>query len=384
MESSTSTGLLSLPQELVNVILIEIGDSYKTFRALARVCRKLNALSNPFVYNSVIIRQPSTGEKFAWTMTHAPRFNPMVHGLQIHFHGTGDDEPFNIPEDFETVLAKLVNLELLVIKSDYFDNEQDTNLFCQPGILPALRSCKPIPLTILPSGIFIIFVYDEQCSIVGCGLTSLPGHLGFDYDNTDESTWILHPYEAVFFHPGLRSLTITGACVQTVWSRLKGAPSHRSTQLEELRLLNCDLAPHQLSEMLSYPRALKHFTFKGQSPDPIVTGPVREANRSAYIDALRIHASSLESLDLDLYYHWTEPINLTEFKALKKLRLSPRMLTGDGRVYQSPIKNLPSTFSLEDLILRHDDEPETVIMPESESCPCSCWSYRHRLNDTYP
>lgn len=150
MESSTSTGLLSLPQELVNAILIEISDSYMTFRSLARVCRKLNALSNPFVYNSVIIRQPSTGEKFAWAMAHAPHLNPLVHELQIHLHGTGDDEPFNIPEDFESVLAKLVNLELLVIKSDYFDNVQDTSLFCQPGILPALGSCKLMLLTILP------------------------------------------------------------------------------------------------------------------------------------------------------------------------------------------------------------------------------------------
>lgn len=135
--------------------------------------------------------------------------------------------------------------------------------------------------------------------------------------------------------------------------------------------------------MLSFPRALKHFTFKGQSPDPIVTFPVREANRSAYIDALRIHASSLESLDLDLYYPWAEPIDLTEFKALKKLTLSPGMLTGDGRESQSVIKNLPSTFSLENLTLRHNDEPETLVMPESESCPCSCWTYRHRLDDTY-
>ena len=168
--------------------------------------------------------------------------------------------------------------------------------------------------------------------------------------------------------------------MQTVCSRLTGAPARRSTRLKELRLLNCDLSPSHLSEMLSYPRELKHFTFKGQSADPIVTGFVREANRSAYIDALKLHTSSLESMDLDLYFPWPEPIDLTEFKALKKLTISRRMLVGDGNESQSLGKYLPSTFDLEGLTFRADYELANFIMPENQLCPCSCWSYRHRLD----
>lgn len=144
--------------------------------------------------------------------------------------------------------------------------------------------------------------------------------------------------------------------------------------------MNCDLSPRQLSEILSYPRALKHFTFKGQSPDPIVTGPIRDPNRSAYIDALRMHASSLESLDLDLYYYWTEPIDLTEFTALKTLTTSRRMLVGDGNESeaQSPGKYLPSTFDLAGISWRADYQLENIILPENKSCPCPCWTYVHR------
>lgn len=378
MDSSTPTGLLTLPTELFDAIVGEIQDSYETVRSLARVCRRLHDQLNPLVFESVIIRQPSTGEKFAWAITHAPHLAPLVLELQIHFHGTGDDEPFCIPEEFEPVIAQLANLETLVVKSDYFDNEQDTNLFCRPDVLPALRECK---LThhqhYSYPGVFII----TMCEIAL--LIFLSGHLGFDFD-TDEATWILHPYEAVFFHQGLRSLTITGACVQTPWPRLSGAPAHRSTQLEELRLLNCDVSPGQLSEMLSYPHALKHFTFKGQAPDPIVTGPAREANRSLYIDALKPHASSLESLDLDLYYPWREPISLRDFKALKRITISPWMLTGDGNEWGPGSGYLPSTFAQTHLTFRQADEPETSVMEENEHCPCSCWSYRHRLDDTYP
>lgn len=136
-------GLLNLPQELINAILVEIGESYMTYRSLARVCRTFNALANPLIYDSVIIRQASTGEKFAETMTNAPHLTPLVHKLQLHLHGTEDDVPFNVPEEYNSVLAKLVNLESLVIKSDWFDTEEDSNLFCRPGILlPSLRSCK--------------------------------------------------------------------------------------------------------------------------------------------------------------------------------------------------------------------------------------------------
>ena len=135
-------GLLNLPQELINAILVEIGESYMTYRSLARVCRTFNALVNPLIYDSVIIRRPSTGEKFAEAMANAPHLRPLVYKLQIHLHGTEDDVPFNIPEDYDSVLLKLINLESLVIKSDFFDNGQESGLFCRPGILPALRSCK--------------------------------------------------------------------------------------------------------------------------------------------------------------------------------------------------------------------------------------------------
>lgn len=220
----------------------------------------------------------------------------------------------------------------------------------------------------------------------------------------------------------------------------------RSTPLEELHLLNCDLDTLSLSLILECPRALKHFTFKGQSPPMIFSPPFRDKNRGAYIDVLKSHASSLESLDLDLYDWWEEPINLSDFKVLKRLAISTWMLTGDGNETKPLGKVLPS--SLEQITFRSQDSdfhfgdicelvrsgelrhlsslscqlpsdwslvspeqvlaeqcneyqsfaqafdelgvqlsvvrvPEPAVMPENETCPCPCWTYWHRWNDSY-
>jgi len=73
--------------------------------------------------------------------------------------------------------------------------------------------------------------------------------------------------EAVFYHTGPRSISNTGAILRGLWAPEDFKPASRSTQLEELVLLNCDIGPEIISEILSYPRALKSFTFKGQMAD---------------------------------------------------------------------------------------------------------------------
>lgn len=157
----------------------------------------------------------------------------------------------------------------------------------------------------------------------------LAGNLGFDYHDF-EGRWTLSPYEALFYHPSLRSLAITGAKVQTRWDyppTSKAAP--RPTQLEELQLLNCHISWSRLPEMLEYPRALKHFTLKGEAPKWASHGSRDHADRGQCIDVLRAHSSSKETLDLDLYLYWEEPMNLSDFTALKRLTISPQMLLGD-------------------------------------------------------
>lgn len=112
--------------------------------------------------------------------------------------------------------------------------------------------------------------------------------------------------------------------------------------------------------MLQYPRALKRFTLKGEAPIPDFGGPLEGRGLGQCINVLKIHSSSIETLNLDLYTEGAEPIDLSGFTALKRLTISPRMLLGDdpkGWPGTAPVPHgkdfLPS--SLEHLTLRADE-----------------------------
>lgn len=114
--------------------------------------------------------------------------------------------------------------------------------------------------------------------------------------------------------------------------------------------------------MLRFPRGLKHFTLKGEGPDPIITPRFNESDRSEYLDALKPHALSLESLDLDLDLDWEDPLDMRDFVALKRLTIAPRMVIGDdteeeelnGRTRFTPWKELLPQ-SLTHLNFRNDE-----------------------------
>lgn len=127
-------------------------------------------------------------------------------------------------------------------------------------------------------------------------------------------------------------MTIAGAHFQLNIRNERGA-ALRSTRLEELTLLNCDLHAWDIENMLRYPRDLKHFTIKGQE-ERTDLGIFCDLDRRPYIDALRAQSSSLETLDLDIQYeHTKESIDLSHFSALQSLTISPRMVIGDIEQY---------------------------------------------------
>jgi hypothetical protein len=137
----------------------------------------------------------------------------------------------------------------------------------------------------------------------------------------------------LFHHAGLESLTIAGAKFQIANIKERAVP-FRSTRLQELRLLNCDLHARDIEQMLRYPHQLKYFTIKGQERPSEFGYSFTDRNRLLHIDDLRAHPSALETLDFDIqFYHWEEPVNLSNFPALQSLTISPRMLIGDNQCH---------------------------------------------------
>lgn len=163
---------------------------------------------------------------------------------------------------------------------------------------------------------------------LGLGLiTSYTGNIGFDF--IPEKGYIFSTMEPIFHHSGLESLSITNICFEQVGnSRCPSPLLTRSTNLKELVLLNCDVSPEGLRQILSLPHALRRFTMKGEIQFS-EHGHEHTANRQDYMDALRTHADSLEFLDVDLYYTSGQGVDLRGFSVLRELTLSTNELTGD-------------------------------------------------------
>ncbi|KAJ5088397.1 hypothetical protein N7456_012013 [Penicillium angulare] len=450
--------LLILPPEILEAIISSIRFSLDALKALSQSCRCLHAIATPPLFRLVVIRSPESMKRFIEAATSSHYLTTLIKELQIHYHDL-DEDTDDSPEDIEPVLSKLVNLESLVMRSSWFEAKKwdKMQLLCQPQeTLPALRSCKP-------RQIFSLMHLSKTL------LTNI-GTLSFDYGYD----WFFSfgSYGFLLHHPSLERLTIAGAQFQ-MCDITKRAVPFRSTCLQELTLLNCELHHFDIEAMLRYPHQLKHFTMKGQEariPDYYI---FPNKNRQLYIDALKSQSSCLETLDIDLQFNdWEEPIDLSEFSALQSLTISPRMLIGDNQcLWPKPApalewaKRLP--YNLQHLIFRNgcgafpilqiyeavredyihlrsftcqiasnvledgslyykEDEldandhegnpvfrspsdimsdispdgvsylqgfrvldvelsvvevPRLVRLPGYDSCPCFCWTYKHRLND---
>lgn len=307
--------LLKLPPEILGAILSVVRSSLDTLKALSQSCHHLHAIATPFLYSSVVIRSPESMSCFLETAANSHYLTSLIRELQIHYHDL-DEDTDNSPEDIEPALPKLVNLESLIIKSSWFDwvKPSKMQLLCHPQeTLPALRSGESR----------LIF------SSTHVSKTELMNIVTLSLDYGYEWSFPLGSYGVLLHHPGIERLTIAGAKFQLITLNECAAP-FRSTRLQELRLLNCDIKARDIEEMLRYPHQLKHFTIKGQE-ERSELGCFGDSNRQLYIDALRSHSSSLETLDIDLQFdEWKEPMDLSNFSALQSLTISPRMLIGDN------------------------------------------------------
>lgn len=144
---------------------------------------------------------------------------------------------------------------------------------------------------------------------------------------SEQQNWELAQLDALFLHPTLQRLTIANARMASFTSF---DPSRvRSTGLRELTLITCDIRPSHLCDILSMPKALEHFTTKGSAwRGRSLSGDDRASN----IDALRMHASSLVTLDLDLFLDDDrppmQPLAFVDFVALRHLAIELWIVRG--------------------------------------------------------
>lgn len=145
MEHPGAKGLVALPQEIIETILIETRPS--DLRSISHVCRSLHAICLSHLYRSIVLRNPNQAERFLATLSQSPHsIPPLVRELQIHYHNTLDEKgrPTTSPEHLDPIIAKLSRLESLVIKSDFFNYTaaEKISLLREPELFPSLTSCR--------------------------------------------------------------------------------------------------------------------------------------------------------------------------------------------------------------------------------------------------
>jgi hypothetical protein len=144
MESSTSY-LLSLPAEILEVVIDEACASSADLSVLGLVCRGLHSFITPRLYKSVNLVGYERAKQFSSTISQRPKLAPLVRKLQIHSHGTDEVEDENCSEDFHSTITQLINLESLALRTDFFNRSkaQKIGIICRPHeVLSTLRSSK--------------------------------------------------------------------------------------------------------------------------------------------------------------------------------------------------------------------------------------------------
>ncbi|PYH46416.1 F-box protein [Aspergillus saccharolyticus JOP 1030-1] len=292
--------LLKLPPEVLQLIITQL-PSQASLATLARVCRHLESLVDPILYRTIYLRNHDD-TCLIRALESRPERAQHPRELQIHYHYV--DVPNQteyyplLVESLLPTLSRLVNLKRLTVKGLLYD------------------SCRMI-------------------------MDDVP----YDPERRTE-LWSFDSRSSVVVHPHLKELSLVGAVVDGLGPDLEYEP--RSTPLESLTLLCCDVSAAGMGQLLSVPKALKHLTWKGV---PAVNPPdFWPADRMSYIQMIRTQADSLVSLDLDLWapIHQHPPLDLRALRCLRQLTVDPNVFRRADVSAQECV--LPG--SLQKLVLR--------------------------------
>ncbi|OQE46754.1 hypothetical protein PENCOP_c001G08492 [Penicillium coprophilum] len=378
-----STILPVFPLELWDIIIEYLYDeeSAQHLSRLAQSCATLYTRINSKLYNRVRLSNSESGARLALTIKKHPELAPLIREIRHKQDAGSEFWSYRHLKFYETA-ATLPNLENLSLRRNPrpFDSTRwasthardDAMLQWVRKIASGSGSVKEYrELGYGPTGESSFSPPDRKLSymqdggaetlFVHASLLDPPGlpslrvcHIGSDYNHDEHNPKMdgrcLPVFdEALFSHPGLRKLCVTGAIFQLSQSILPVLTT--SSPLEELTLLNCIINPSDLETALGYPKALKRFTFRGPRSQEMVD-PVGET--LCYVHSTLMHDSSLEYMDYDLYWGGDEETDFGELVRLKHLTTTLATLTGRECIELDPADDILPP-NLESLTIRYDE-----------------------------
>ncbi|KAK9856561.1 hypothetical protein MYU51_000273 [Penicillium brevicompactum] len=360
---------------------------------LSRTCRAFYEEIEPLLYETIILKRKAKARLLADTLQRRPHLKALVKELR-HEDEMGISLT-NFSKPFYKQLTSMENLETLIFKPEWkrmsflsrrwpSEPEQDRwrseaedllrELFygersygwdyvTEDGWYGQINAFLSKPHgTGFPVGSeddIIQAVFDMTGNSIHEWEATLDGRLAFCHISPDikpevfSSLRVCHlgtnttldPYvhsrpfmfsPTIFrLRPRLKELCITGMKFSHEWYDVDlNQPTHKSA-LRKLTMLNCELSIHDFRELCSVPES-----FQG--------GPI------AY-DIRTILGSSLESLDIDIYWGVPDGLRLRGgMPRLRKLTATTQTLFGSFDSDDQDIKDfIPE--SLEELVIRHEE-----------------------------
>ncbi|CAI7643176.1 unnamed protein product [Penicillium crustosum] len=379
-----STLLPIFPLELWDIIIEYLHDeeSAQHLSRLAQTCPALYSRIDPQLYSKPVrLFNSESGAHLALTIEKRPELAPLIREIR-HKQDAGSEFWSSRHLKFYETAVTLPNLENLSLRRNPrpFDSARWASAHARDEAM--LQWVKKIgsgsgsvkeyrELGYGPSGESSFSPPDNELSYTRDGavetlfwhasLQHPPGlpslrvcHIGSDYDHNEKNPKMdgrcLPIFnEALFCHPGLKKLCITGATFRMSQSGL--APTTSKSPLEELTLLNCIMNPFDLQTVLEHPAALKRFTFRGPRSQKMLD-PEDEAQ--CYIQSVLAHDNSLEYIDYDLYWGGDEETDFGELVRLKHLTTTLATLTGGECIELDPADDILPP-NLESLTIRYDE-----------------------------
>ncbi|OCK83454.1 hypothetical protein K432DRAFT_322181 [Lepidopterella palustris CBS 459.81] len=266
---------LSLADELILGIIEQIDES-KALCTLARTNSRLQALVEPYIYQSVVVTH--AGEAIDLVKSLKSRTDRLLAIQSLKIAYVEEDE--NGMEALNFVLRDLPNLRYLMVETPCINNgphrDCEWESQCRIDFVPLFQEVSlPAPRNAM-----------QPFSM----LQSVVLHAHADGDDT----FTLASNAAIFLHPTLRNISISCADItEDLYSSLKGF--EQSTPLSSLTFIECNISAIALKALLELPRALKELTLGERQyhfrPSP--TGTLA-ANNRIFMEALQRQQESLE------------------------------------------------------------------------------------------
>ncbi|RDW92749.1 uncharacterized protein DSM5745_00071 [Aspergillus mulundensis] len=302
------TGFHSLPNELIVMIADCLHDDKVSMSKLSRTSHAIRELVLPSLTRSVTISNRND-ESYQGLLRRFPKLAAAVKSLTLHYHD---------PQSFTDYLDNLTMVRKLVIKGAYCSRALHTTF------------------------------EDHFTEVLEEGAMSQLQEL--EVNLTDGQEWYCD-LDVFMAHTGLKRLTILHARVECETIEL----ADRSSNLEELTFLCCDIALKQLRLVLAKPKGLRRFTMKGDVrplSGHLLSRHVQRHPPQTYLDALIPHKHTLKALDLNFLANvgWSnsEPLDLRHLSQLEQFTVRLDELYSTV-LYETPLEECRLPDSLKEM-----------------------------------